>query len=310
MTRRVVAVLAVLFLLCGVEGCQLRRRGVGPPPRPAATGSCSLVPTHGLAAHTLGSVGPGQKPATRTYQLYVPQGVGPGSRSRLLISLHGLAASGIIQNIGTGWSRFADRQAASGDPFITVLPDGIDTLWFWGLESSYDVTFLYQLAAELVDTGCVDATQVYVDGWSEGAFMAQRMACAAGDPAVDTHGILLAGVASYAAGDPAIGCTPRQPTPLILSQGLSDTLVRPDTAGFPAYRAWTQRYGCAAPTRPLSEPQLATGCSHGTRLAWWPIAGQGHLQWSCPEDPLWHNAGIWAFLTAGTPPSRTHCGPQ
>lgn len=43
-----------------------------------------------------------------------------------------------------------------------------------------------------------------MDGWSEGAFMAQRMARANGDPAVDSQGIHLAGVASYAGGNPAL----------------------------------------------------------------------------------------------------------
>jgi polyhydroxybutyrate depolymerase len=295
------------MLALGLASCRPTAHMGSPAPQPTPSGSCGLAASGRLSVRTLTVGGQGVAARSRTVQVYLPLGETAGSRLPLLISLHGLGATGTIQGAITGWTRFDDRQAAAGAPFVAAFPDGLTTLWFWGLDSSYDVAFLYDVAADLVATGCVDPARVYVDGWSEGAYMAQRMACAAGDPAVATHGIRLAGVSSYAGGDPILDCHPDHATALLLSQGESDTLISPTAIGFPAYQAWARRYGCVLPTQPWTTPQAASGCQNQAHLAWWPLAGLGHLQWSCPADPLWHNTGIWTFLTTGIPPLRATC---
>ena len=89
--------------------------------------------------------------------------------------------------------------------------------------------------------------------------------------------------------------------------GLDDTLVKPQQAGFPAFEAWGSRYGCAAPAAAYTAPQQLTGCRGGAAVAWWPIQGFGHLNWSCPTAATWHDRGIWAFLTKRAAPTATTC---
>jgi len=316
MSRRVALLAAVVVLAACAPGARAAvRHGGSVPSPPAAASGPGCAPTAGLARRTLSEPGTGGSPAVRTYQLHVPRGLPAGSRVPLLVSLHGLGASGTIQNAITGWSSFDDAQAAAGAPFVLALPDGLATLWFWGVEDSYDVRFVFDVVADIEASDCVDASRIYVDGWSEGAFMAQRMACASGDPAVDPRGTVVAAAHGYAGGDPGIAlpqsCQPQRgkaPGPaVLLSQGLDDTLVDPRKLGFPAFTAWGARYSCRPAAAAYTEAQQLAGCSDGVLVAWWPIRGFGHLTWSCPADPSWHARGVWLFLTMRTAPAATTC---
>jgi len=264
-----------------------------PAPTPvAASGACRLSATQGLRAISLGS---------RTYHLYVPAGI--DGQGPLLVSLHGTGANGTIQAAVTHWTEFADS-----NHFIAVFPDGLNTLWFWGAKKSYDVDFIYQVIADVRSSGCVDMSHVYVDGWSEGSYMAQRMACTNGDPAVASLGVTIAAIHGYAGGNPSDGaCPASKPTRVLLSQGLDDHLIDPQKVGYPAFTAWGRRYRCDAASKPYSSPQHLTGCVASTKVAWWPIAGQGHLDWSCAADPLWHDRGVWDFFTKGLETEDTTC---
>ena len=59
--------------------------------------------------------------------------------------------------------------------------------------------------------------------------------------------------------------------------------------------------------QPIATPQQLNGCVAGAEVVWWPIAGQGHLAWSCGANPLWHDQGIWSFFTHDAAPSDTSC---
>lgn len=272
------------------------------PASPAITSRCTLAPTGGLAAVTIAAPGP-LGTVVRTYELHVPRGAGATGPVPLLVSLHGLGANGTVQNSLTGWSAFADEQAQAGSPFIVALPDALSSLWVWGIES-YDVAFILDVIANLRASGCVDDSAIYVDGWSAGAYMAQRMACTAA-----TQGATIAAVHSYAGGDPALPgpCRPSRTVPVLLSNGLDDDVVNARLLGFPAFGAWGRRYSCSAPAAPYTAPQQLGGCSAGAAVAWWPIAGFGHLTWSCPADRFWHDRGIWDFLRHRAAPTESVC---
>ncbi|MBO0686547.1 MAG: hypothetical protein J2P45_25645 [Candidatus Dormibacteraeota bacterium] len=308
------AMLAALLAVCVLGGC-VRQGGeqAGGRPPGAATGiaGCSLGPTGALKTRTL-QAGGGDPVQSRSYQLYVPPGVSARSRLPLLVSLHGLGANGSIQNAATSWSSFDDEEAAGGSGFLLALPDGYKDLWYWGAEDSYDVRFLFQMIAQLQDSGCVDPTRIYVDGWSEGAYMAQRMACASGDPSADPRGIALAAVHAYAGGDPIVfgPCAAQAssaPPRILISQGLDDHVIDPQEVAFPAFQAWGGRYSCVPVSASFTGAQQLSGCRNGTRVDWWPIRGFGHLTWSCPGDRYWHDRGIWAFLSRGVAPTTTTC---
>jgi len=318
------AMVGLVALMIATSGVSLAATGTVTVPaasvRAAVAGSiqfgtpaCTLVTSRLLQKRTITAPGP-SGPTSRTYSIYVPSGIRSTSSAPLLVSLHGTGATGATQNLATHWSSFDDSVASAGSPFILVLPDGLNNTWYWGSETSYDATFIFAVIAAVQASGCVNAAQIYVDGWSAGAYMAERMACADGDPAVADQGVVLAGVHSYAGGNPAIpgppcgpGNNPVRTIPVLMSQGLADTTVNPQTMGFPGFQAWGTRYTCTAPTAPYTLAQQLTGCRLGTAVDWWPINGFTHLTWSCSSDPLWHDRGIWAFLTTRAAPTATTC---
>ena len=305
--RSITTVLAVALLLASCRGGTATPVSTSQP----ATTACSLGPTGGLKKVTINAPGPGDRVTSRSYELYVPKLVTTKKGGvPLLVSLHGTGANGGVQAGLTQWTAMSDALITSDQAFISVFPDGAATLWFWGADQSYDVKFLFDVMAAVVATKCVDSSRIYVDGWSEGGFMAQRMACADGDPAVDKRGIVLAGVHSYAGGDPASTggqCDSPVHTRVLISQGLGDSVIDPQKIGFPAYQAWGRRYECAPSPAPITAAQSSLDCVPGTALTWWPIVGQGHLTWSCRADPQWQNRGVWAFFTQAAPPSTTQC---
>jgi poly(3-hydroxybutyrate) depolymerase len=268
---------------------------------PALASRCTLAPTGGLGRVSIQAPGP-LGTMERTYYLHVPPGAGAHAPVPLLVSLHGFGASGATHDAITGWSAFADAQARAGAPFIVALPNGLNSAWFWGIDS-YEVSFIFDVIAGIRGSGCVDDAAVYVDGWSAGGYMAQRMACVG-----EGQGVTLAAVHSYAGGDPAVPgpCLPSRAVPVLLSNGLDDQLIDPQRLGFPAFEAWGRRYSCQPPAAPYTAAQHLDGCTAGVAVAWWPLAGLAHPQWSC-QDRFSHNRGVWDFLRRRVSPTETVC---
>jgi polyhydroxybutyrate depolymerase len=305
--RALVASLVVAGLVAACAGSSAPGNPVsapapaGPAATPALASRCTLAPTGGLDRVSIQAPGP-VGTMERTYQLHVPAGAGAHGPVPLLLSLHGLGASGATMDAITGWSAFADAQAKAGAPFIVALPDALNTAWVWGIES-YDVSFLFDVIASLRGSGCVDDAAVYIDGWSAGGYMAQRMACVG-----EGQGVTLAAVHSYAGGDPALPgpCLPSRTIPVLLSNGLDDQLITPQRVGFPAFEAWGRRYSCQPPAAPYTAAQHLDGCTGGAAVAWWPLAGLPHVEWSC-RDRFSHNRGVWDFLRRRVSPTESVC---
>jgi len=305
-----VAVVSIAMLAFAACRAGAPSGGAGASPQPTG-GSCTLSPTGALQKVTFNGPGPGGATVPRSYERYVPAGVSSASKLPLLVSLHGTGANGAIQASLTHWTSFADSLAGTGGAFISVFPDGLNTVWFWGAEKSYDAAFVFDVIAEVRLSQCIDPTSIFIDGWSEGAYMAQRMACSTGDASVNRNAVKLAAVHGYAGGDPDVSgksCTAPAITRVLLSQGLDDTIIDPQRLGFPAYLAWGRRYGCGGSPQTLTAVQQISGCGHDAQVAWWPIAGQGHLAWSCSAKPTWHNQGVWAFFTSRLLPPGSVCG--
>jgi poly(3-hydroxybutyrate) depolymerase len=294
---------AIVIVLIGCNG---EARKTNPTPV-AAGGGCTLTATNGLKTVTVAAPGPGGPQSRRTYELYVPAIVDRSSRLPLVVSLHGTGATGAVQASLTHWTSFSESLAQSGGSFIVAFPDGAATLWLWGTETSYDVKFIFDVVKSLEDTGCVQPSAVYVDGWSEGAYMAQRMACASPDAA----GIAFAAIHGYAGGNPQVAgtaCDHPAPTHILLSQGLDDRIIDPQKVGFAGFTAWIPRYRCyGTPDGPFTEEQRLSDCIPNALVVWWPIEHQGHLEWSCTSDATWHTRGIWRFFRSNEIPAGSTC---
>ena len=127
----------------------------------APAGGCSLEPTAGTVARSLGD---------RTYDLNVPRAF-PALRS------HCCSASTATANPSASTSgRPGGRPSAAEHGFIVVFPQGVDRRWDFG-SGSPDVAWLREVVADVSAGWCVDPHRVYAEGYSNGAMMVERLAC-------------------------------------------------------------------------------------------------------------------------------------
>jgi poly(3-hydroxybutyrate) depolymerase len=160
-------------------------------PAATAAAACDVTPTGGLVVRSpyLDDAADAQLPPLgdipRTYQLFVPPDL-PDGPVPLLVGMHGLGGNGVQHANQTAWPAFVTEVKA-----IAVFPSGPRR---WDARpDSEDVAFLRDVVADVRASRCIDARRIYAEGHSYGAFMAQRLACDAGD--------VFAAVASYAGGD-------------------------------------------------------------------------------------------------------------
>jgi len=159
----------------------------------------------------------------RTYRLYVPASLPPGSApAPLFIGLHG----------GGGWGdQFASTSGVEGlaesNGFIVVHPDGVTLaggqggVWNGGIccaravrENVDDVAFIDALITRLATELGVDPRRTYAFGHSNGAIMSFRLACELSDRIVG-----IGAVAGLLGVEP---CAPSQPVSLIQIHGTLD----------------------------------------------------------------------------------------
>ncbi len=112
----------------------------------------------------------------RTYLLHVPSTF-QKNYGALVIALHGSGGNGFGMEIGTGFSRLADK-----DGFAVVYPDGLfesndgQTNWaYFFNDFTDDVGFFRQLIDALRSRVQPDPKKIYVTGLSSGALMSHRL---------------------------------------------------------------------------------------------------------------------------------------
>jgi poly(3-hydroxybutyrate) depolymerase len=175
----------------------------------------------------------------------------------------------------------------------TVVPEGGAPGCFQagrrGLADSPDGPYFDQVLAEIEQRYCVDMSQIYVAGWSSGAWLSNYLACARGN--VITGIAAGAGGLQHDHGDCLAG------TKVMLLPG---DAANTDEQGFnigaePARDLFVTTNGCS--TTPVDVPlgditcQVYGDCA--APVAWCPASGGGH------GDPLNHIADSgWQFWTA------------
>ena len=260
---------------------------VGAGPAAAVEPGCTLNSTGGTVTKSLGG---------RTYRVNVPAGLA-GPEVPLLLSLHGFGSTASQDETFTGWTPFA---AARG--FIVAYPQGRPSeyggAWDPYSATSPDVSFLRDVVSDISSTWCVDPRRVHIDGWSNGAVMSQRMACAAAD--------VFASSTSYGGGTPTLAgfatpCRPSRPisvglfagqydfTYAGLEQNASEWRAVNSCATTPTHTAdaygSTDSYACAAGTTVMA--RVVSQTSHN-----WPSGARGEDQ----------RARMWAFFAANPRP--------
>ncbi len=236
-----------------------------------------------------------------------------------MLVLHGFGVSSALLLAKSGLAAFAAEKR-----FAYAVPDGnrnADGRPFWNAGPSCcdtDETGVDDLArlTALLDVARadprVDVNQVHVIGYSNGGFMAHRLACSAGERLAAV--ISVSGAAppadSVCAGSPGLAVLEihGQQDPFVRFEG-GTVLNRSDFSAHPSavgtIRGWAARLGCAesvhaGPERDL-EPQLPgtetevqqfQNCRGAAEL--WTVRGGGH--YVALQRPAFD--AMWAFLSA------------
>ncbi|MEP7051843.1 MAG: PHB depolymerase family esterase [Pseudomonadota bacterium] len=234
-------------------------------------------------------------------ELRLPSTLQPNDQVPLLLVLHGFGVSSGLLIAKAGLNRVADEKK-----FAYLAPEGLrDALGrpYWNAGKSCcdldhrgvdDTRRLHALLEANSSNRAIDPKRVFVIGFSNGAFMAQRLACEVGDR--------IAGVISVAGAAPSADtpCTQSTSLSFLEIHGDADPIVhygggtvfdRTDVAAHPSAldtaRYWAQRLSCTGEPRDVQsidiEPYLADretkvqrfdGCRGTVEL--WTVTGGGH----------------------------------
>ncbi|HEX3773960.1 MAG TPA: PHB depolymerase family esterase [Polyangiaceae bacterium] len=252
-------------------------------------------------------------------ELRLPSTRAPGERVPLLLVLHGFGVSSSLLI-----AKAALNQVADDKKFAYLAPEGTrDSAGrpYWNAGPSCcdlehrapnDVKRLSDLLDFALKNPAIDPARVFIIGYSNGGFMAERLACSLSDR--------IAGIISVAgaAAAPDVPCTPSTPLSVLEIHGDADPIVhyeggvvfdRTDLPPHPGAREtaqiWAKRLGCSpAPENAGKldlEPYIAgeeterqryTGCRGAVEL--WTVHGGGH--YVALQPPAID--AMWAFITA------------
>jgi polyhydroxybutyrate depolymerase len=309
-------------------GCSRREAAPAPPPSqqkepahavsassteaPSRNGPAIATPVASSAAATaVMNVPPGQ--------FYAPNLSG-SEVAPLLVLLHGLGASGKGAFDVLGLRALGEKERT-----FVVAPDGsVDARGrrFWNAHPACcdfdrtgvdDVERLGKLIDDIASRHAVDRSRIYVVGFSNGGFMAQRLACRLGDR--------IAAFASIAGASPPAeeACTIGAPLGALAVHGDADDVVSYQggtlfqRTGTPSHASardtfafWAERLGCQGKPTPGPrhdfEPKLEgeetltesrARCKLGG-AALWTVEGGGHLIGTRPKFV----EQVWRFLEA------------
>ena len=166
--------------------------------------------------------------------LYIEQ-VPPGHRKHpwpLVFDLHGYLEPAALQASISALGPFG---ATHG--FATITPQVTEGVQHWQVTAtSADLSFLSDLITHVEATLCADEARIYFTGYSNGAWMTSRVACALSTKVAAVAPV--AGVQDYP------DCHPRRPVPVVAFHGTADPYVNYEGGPGP------KLYGLPAPNGP------------------------------------------------------------
>ena len=272
---------------------------------PTSTAPGPYPPAQGTVAPplaTIGSPGCGKAPAhrgavagqhvtaygrDRTYTLVVPEGYAPQTPYPLVFVLHGGGGS------AAGARTQTDLEKLSGGRAVFVYPDAVGGNWDLDApaSSNSDVALFDAISLLTYNALCIDSRRVFVTGFSNGAYMANQLACRRGER--------IRGIVTHAGGGPyenqgtydAQGnlVCPGKAVAALVVHGNSDGTVAP-AEGQKSIDHWSQANRCGSGTTSTLVPPCVAfqGCFQPVGVCRIPGLGHG----------LWKEAGkvTWSFF--------------
>jgi polyhydroxybutyrate depolymerase len=264
----------------------------------------------------------------RSYRVHVPASYSRARPAPLLVALHGGGGDMDLQANDALYGQISQSEQRG---FIAVFPNGFSRLpggrlatWNAGLccggardRDVDDVGFIRAVVEEVARQYNVDRRRIYATGMSNGAMMAYRLACEAGD--------VFSAIAAVAGTDNTRSCSPARPVSVLHIHARDDTHVLfgggagPDAAAAPRVTdfvsvpatldKWTRIDACTAPPqrvldRPGATCELHAGCRDGTQVQLcvtdkgghsWP-GGRKPRRGPPPSDALSANDVMWDFF--------------
>jgi polyhydroxybutyrate depolymerase len=307
-----------LLLLSGalapLLGCSPQGPGEARAPEPVTTApAASLAPIAAVAPAATATPEASALLAARPYKLDVPKGHDAERPAPLLLLLHpyGVTSEQFIGLMGV-------RDLAQERGFVLVSPEGQTdrdgkTFWvatdaccdFWD-KGGDDIAYLSAVLADVRSKFAIDPARFYAVGYSNGGFMAERLACEL--PELTAVIDLVGGGTS----NPA-ACRPKGPVSILKIHGDRDEIVfyeggqvggpLPKRGRYPSARddaaAWAARNGCSGATDKTAPPldldatipgaetsaEKWLGCRPGGDVELWTVHGAGHVWKRQPALP-------------------------
>jgi poly(3-hydroxybutyrate) depolymerase len=237
--------------------------------------------------------------AMRSFLIYAPTGF---TQPALLISMHGAAGDGALQQSRTQFDTIADREK-----FIVVYPNGnyTNASHSWDLSGDEDVTFLCALIDTMIARYSVDRTRVYCNGFSLGGMMTYHLACRAAHR--------LAAVVSVSGPIRDNSCQPAYPLPVMHIHGLADNTIDYSNART-TIDTWITLLGCPLSPEVTDHYPAGQTASKVKKEYWGPCSKESEVILLSVEglDHTWPNTTnsgfnaseeIWNFLKSHTLPN-------
>jgi polyhydroxybutyrate depolymerase len=226
---------------------------------------------------------------TRRYLLHVPASYDASNPVALVISIHGFSDWPANHAHMSQWSKLADKEG-----FIVVYPSGQKYPKRWqatlapgsSFEQNPDLVFIRDLIETLQQQYNIDATRIYVNGFSNGGGMSLLIGCEMAD--------VVAAVGSVAGAlvQPLDRCDPARPVPMILFHGTADEIV-PYYGGpagryhtmFPNIPNWARDMAVLNGCNPVAEELPSSvevsgvrysSCEQGADVVFYTVHGGGH----------------------------------
>lgn len=305
---------AIVTLLGACGGSHSTVQGTGP-----TTTAPRTLPT-GSHAQTMTVDG-----TLRSYRTYVPEKLDRSKPVPLVVMLHGGFGTGSQAEKDYGWDAAADTHG-----FVVVYPDGMKRAWNAGTccgtpaaENLDDVAFITQVVTTVRRQVPIDPRRISVTGMSNGAMMAERLAC---ETDIFT-------AAAPVAGAQMVPCKSPHPISVLHIHGLTDDHVPMDGSPgngrgqVPAHTpvaesiaSWRKVDRCAPASSHTSGvvTRSSTTCLDGRAVDLITVAGAGH-QWpgsrkkakvvtdllgtDLPSPALDATNEIWSFFAAHPAPA-------
>ncbi len=256
-------------------------------PRASKASGCGKSAPAGVKAGATSARSLKSNGLVRVYRVHYPTKATMNTKLPVVLNFHGRYGNGADQEAYSGLAPVSDRET-----FLLVSPDGLGSPTGWSAGATApggvdDVTFVNDLLDTLEREFCIDNTRVYATGFSNGAFMASRLACVMSDRIAATAPV--SGV-----NHPRMACG--SPVPMLAFHGSEDTVVPVDggsirgwhyPGAYAAMDSWSVQNQCSTETTSDDQGSYTKivywGCSAETAIIL--AAGAGHTWPGSKDNP-------------------------